>query len=143
MNELINRLRQTVGDSNVLVDGDLSAWEQDWRKRSRGKALAVVRPASTAEVAGVVQACAAARTAIVPQGGNTGLCGGATPLAAEDAGRFVPGGGQIVLKLGRLNRVRALDPVSNTITVEAGCVLANLQQAAAEAGRLFPLSLAA
>ena len=71
---------------------------------------------------------------MVPQGGNTGLCGGATPDAA---------GGQIVLKLSRMNRVRAVDPVNNTITVEAGCILANLQQAAAAAGRLFPLSLAA
>ena len=112
----------------------MAPYATDWRKRYFGKPLAVVKPASTAEVAAVVKLCAATLTAIVPQGGNTSLCGGATPDA---------GGRQIVLKLARLNRVRALDAVSNTITVEAGCVLANLQQAAAAAGRLFPLSLAA
>ncbi|MFM2209041.1 MAG: hypothetical protein RIQ96_684, partial [Pseudomonadota bacterium] len=80
---LIALLRSAVGAANVLTHDDpgtdLSAWEQDWRKRSRGRALAVVRPASTAEVAAVVRACAAARTSIVPQGGNTGLVVGSVP----------------------------------------------------------------
>ena len=134
MNELIDRLRRTVGAGNVLADGDLSAWEQDWRKRSRGKALAVVRPASTAEVAQVVQACAAAGTAIVPQGGNTGLVVGSTPDAS---------GTEVVLSLQRLNAVRGIDAANLTMTVEAGCVLQNLQEAAERAGFLFPLSLAA
>jgi FAD/FMN-containing dehydrogenase len=144
MTRLIEQLEAVVGKAAVLTQWqDVEPYATDWRKRYSGKPLAVVKPASTAEVAAVVKLCAATRTAIVPQGGNTGLCGGATPLAAEDVGRFVPGCGQIVLKLSRLNRVRAIDPVNNSITVEAGCVLANLQQAAAEAGRLFPLSLAA
>jgi len=144
MTQLIKQLKAIIGDAAVITDPQEAApYATDWRKRYFGKPLAVVKPASTAEVAAVVKLCAATRTAIVPQGGNTSLCGGATPLAAEDASRFVPDGGQIVLKLSRMNRVRAVDPVNNTITVEAGCVLANVQQAAAGAGRLFPLSLAA
>jgi FAD/FMN-containing dehydrogenase len=134
MNVLIDQLRQLVGDGNVLCDGDLIAWEQDWRKRSRGKALAVVRPGSTAEVAQVVKACAAARTSIVPQGGNTGMVVGSTPDAS---------GTQVVLSLQRLNAMRELDVENLTMTVEAGCILQSLQEAAAAAGLLFPLSLAA
>ena len=144
MTQLIEQLNAVVGTSAVITDPqEIAPYATDWRKRYFGKPLAVVKPASTAEVAAVVELCAASGTAIVPQGGNTGLCGGATPLAAEDARRFIPGGAQIVLNLSRMNRVRAVDAVNNTITVEAGCVLANLQQAAAAAGRLFPLSLAA
>ena len=86
MQTLLDELRATVGAAHVLTDGDLSAWEQDWRKRDRGRALAVVRPGSTAEVAAVVQACIAQRerhtqepVSIVPQGGNTGLVLGGTP----------------------------------------------------------------
>jgi D-lactate dehydrogenase (cytochrome) len=135
MTQLIEQLNAIVGKSAVITDREeVTPYATDWRKRYFGTPLAVVKPASTQEVAAVVKLCAQTRTAVVPQGGNTGLCGGATPDA---------GGGQIVLKLSRLNRVRAVDPVNNTITVEAGCVLANLQQAAAGAGRLFPLSLAA
>ena len=144
MTLLIERLRALVGDAGLITDPqEIRPYATDWRKRYFGKPLAVVKPASTAEVAAVMRLCAETRTAVVPQGGNTGLCGGATPLAAEDASRFGAGGAQIVLNLSRLNRVRAVDAVNNTITVEAGCVLANVQQAAAEAGRLFPLSLAA
>ena len=134
MTELISQLRGAVGAAYVLTDGDLSAWETDWRKRSRGKALAVVRPGSTQEVAAVVRACAAAGTPIVPQGGNTGLVVGGVP---DESGR------EVVLSLTRLNRVRAIDRDNLTMTVDAGCVLQNLQQAAEEAGLLFPLSLAA
>jgi FAD/FMN-containing dehydrogenase len=134
MNELIAQLRGAVGAANVLTDGDLSAWETDWRKRSRGKALAVVRPGSTEEVAAVVRACATAGTPIVPQGGNTGLVVGGVPDAS---------GREVVLSLTRLNRVRAIDRDNLAMTVDAGCVLQNLQQAADEAGLLFPLSLAA
>ena len=136
--ELIQQLRQIVGPSQVLTHDDpatdLSAWEQDWRRRARGHALAVVRPASTAEVAAVVKACAAAQTTIVPQGGNTGLAVGSIP---DESGR------QVVLSLGRMQAVRQIDPDNLTITVEAGCILQNLQQAAEQAGYLFPLSLAA
>jgi FAD/FMN-containing dehydrogenase len=131
---VIEELRATVGAAHVLTEGDLSAWELDWRKRWRGKALAVVRPGSTAEVAAAVRACAAAGTAIVPQGGNTGLVGGGVP---DDSGR------QVLLSLQRLNRIRAVDAANLTLTAEAGCVLQTLQAAAAEQGLLLPLSLAA
>ncbi len=134
MKPLIDSLRRIVGDSHVLSQGDLSAWEQDWRKRSRGKALAVVRPGSTAEVALVVQACAAAGTSIVAQGGNTGLVVGSVPDAS---------GTQVVLSLQRLNAVREVDAANLTLTAQAGCVLQAVQQAAEAAGFLFPLSLAA
>jgi len=131
---LLAPLRDAVGAANVLTEGDLSAWERDWRKRWHGKALAVVRPGSTAEVAAVVRACAGARVAVVPQGGNTGLVGGGVPDAS---------GTQVLLSLQRLNRVRALDEANLTLTVEAGCVLQAAQEAAAARGLLLPLSLAA
>ena len=144
MTDLVEQLKAIVGKAAVITDAQgVEAYATDQRKRYFGKPLAVVKPASTQEVAAVVQLCAQTRTAVVPQGGNTGLCGGATPLAAKDAGGLAAGGGQIILKLARMNRIRAVDTVNNTITAEAGCVLANLQQAAAEADRLFPLSLAA
>ncbi|WP_312306346.1 FAD-binding oxidoreductase, partial [Pulveribacter sp.] len=131
---LLDTLRQTVGAAHVLTDGDLAAYEQDWRRRQRGRALAVVRPASTAEVAAVVRACAAAGTSIVPQGGNTGLSVGSTPDTS---------GTQVVLSLARMNRVRGIDADNLSMTVEAGCVLQSVQEGAAQAGLLFPLSLAA
>ncbi|WP_159913699.1 FAD-binding oxidoreductase [Pantoea sp. 18069] len=134
MSQLLDTLRQIVGAPNVLTEGDLSAWEQDWRRRSHGKALAVVRPASTAEVAAVVRACADTRTSLIPQGGNTGLSVGSTPDTS---------GTQIVLSLQRMQAVRQLDRDNLTLTVEAGCILQNVQQAADAAGLLFPLSLAA
>jgi FAD/FMN-containing dehydrogenase len=132
--DLIDQLRACVGADHVLTDGDLTAWEQDWRKRARGKARAVVRPASTAEVAAVVRACAAAGAPIVPQGGNTGLVVGGIPDAS---------GTQVVLSLQRLQAVRGIDRENLTMTVEAGCVLQAVQDAAEAAGLLFPLSLAA
>jgi FAD/FMN-containing dehydrogenase len=131
---LIESLRSAVGAPNVITEGDLTAWEQDWRRRWRGKALAVVRPGSTAEVAAVVRTCAAAGVAIVPQGGNTGLVGGGVPDAS---------GTQVLLSLQRLNRVRGIDAANLTLTAEAGCVLQAAQAAAAEQGLLLPLSLAA
>lgn len=134
MSELLAALRAAVGDRHVLQEGDLSAWELDWRKRSRGRALAVVRPATTAEVAAVVAACARHGTGIVPQGGNTGLVGGSVPDAS---------GTQVLLSLTRLNRIRELDAANLTMTVDAGCVLQTVQQHAESQGLLFPLSLAA
>ena len=134
MNPLITALQGIVGAAQVLTEGDLEAYEQDWRKRSRGRALAVVRPATTQQVAEVVRACAAAGTPIVAQGGNTGLVGGSIP---DESGL------QVVLSLGRMSAVREIDAANLTITVEAGCVLQSLQQAADNAGLLFPLSLAA
>lgn len=134
MTAFLDQLRQIVGAAHVLTDGDLAAWEQDWRKRVQGKALAVVRPADTAQVAAVVKACAEARVALVPQGGNTGLSVGSTPDAS---------GTQIVLSLTRLNRVRHIDRDNLSFTVEAGCILQSLQETAEKHGLLFPLSLAA
>ena len=135
---LLEQLRGLCGHGNVLTHddpgADLSPWEQDWRKRVQGRALAVVRPGNTQEVAAVVKACAAANTPIVPQGGNTGLVVGGVPDGS---------GTQIVLSMTRMNAVRAIDPANLTITVEAGCVLQNLQAAAENAGFLFPLSLGA
>jgi D-lactate dehydrogenase (cytochrome) len=132
---VLERIRAVVGGAGLITaPEELLPYATDWRKRYYGKPLAVVRPASTAEVAQVVRVCAEARAGIVPQGGNTGLCGAATPDAS---------GSQIVLNLSRMNRVRAIDARNNTMTVEAGCVLASLQKAAENAGRLLPLSLAA
>ncbi|MEY3611352.1 MAG: hypothetical protein RJB14_1074 [Pseudomonadota bacterium] len=137
-NALLAQLRQICGAAHVLTADDpatdLSPWEQDWRKRVRGCALAVVRPGNTAQVADVVKACAAHQTAIVPQGGNTGLVVGGVPDSS---------GTQIVLSMARMNAVRAIDPANLTLTVEAGCVLQNVQTAADDAGFLFPLSLGA
>jgi FAD/FMN-containing dehydrogenase len=141
MSSLLGDFRKIVGPAHVLVDGDLSAWTQDWRKRGIGKALAVVRPATTQQVADVVKSCAAYHAAnpqsqlsIVPQGGNTGLVVGSTP---DDSGH------QIVLSLQRMNTVRQLDAANLTLTAEAGCVLQNVQAQAQAAGLWFPLSLAA
>ena len=133
--QLIRTLADLLGADQVLTSAaDMSAYLADWRGRYRGAATCVVRPASTAAVAAVVRACAEAAMPIVPQGGNTGLCGAATPAGDGHA---------VVVSLTRLNRVRQIDTANNTMTVEAGCVLATLQAAAAQAGRLFPLSLAA
>lgn len=130
----LNELRTHVGPQHVLTDGDLSAWELDWRKRFRGKALAVVRPGSTEEVAAVVRSCARAGISMVPQGGNTGLVGGGVP---DDSGR------QVVIHLGRMQRIRGVDSANLTVTVEAGCILQTLQEYVRHHDLLFPLSLAA
>jgi FAD/FMN-containing dehydrogenase len=124
-----------VGAANVLTDPqDTRPYFTDWRRQYSGTAECVVRPGNTAEVARVVALCAKHELAVVPQGGNTGLSGGSVPTGKRR---------EIVLALARMNRIRALDRLNDTITVEAGCVLANVQRAADEAGRLFPLSLAA
>ena len=132
--DLLADLRRIAGDAHVLTEGDLSAYTQDWRKRAQGRALAVVRPANVEQVAALVKACLAAGASLVPQGGNTGLAVGSIP---DDSGT------QVLLSLQRMNAVRALDAANLTITVEAGCILQSLQEAAAKAGFLFPLSLAA
>ncbi|MGE5094199.1 MAG: FAD-binding oxidoreductase [Betaproteobacteria bacterium] len=131
---LVAQLRAIVGERGIVSPADQAPYEVDWRDYFRGHAAVVVKPASTEEVSQVVSLLAKARVAIVPQGGNTSLCGGGIP---DDSGR------QVIVNLSRMNRIRAIDPQNNTMTVEAGCVLANVQQAAAEHGRLFPLSLAA
>jgi len=131
---MIERLRNIVGTPYVLTGEDAHSFETDWRGRYRGRARAVVKPANTAEVAQVVRWCGEQRVPIVPQGGNTGLCGGAAP---DDSGTA------IILSLARLNRIRSIDTDNDTMVVEAGCILQDVQDAARAAGRLFPLSLAA
>ena len=131
---LIDQLKNIVGANHVLVEGDLSAYELDWRKRTRGRALAVVRPSCTVEVAKIVKVCIASGVSIVTQGGNTGLVGGSVPDAT---------GKQLVLSLQRMNTVRHIDAANLTMTAEAGCILQTLQNTAEKAGLLFPLSLAA
>ena len=131
---LSERLAGIVGAPHVLTaPADLAPYLTDWRGRYRGQALCVVRPGNSAEVAAVVTACSDAGAPMVPQGGNTSLCGAATPDGE---------GGAVVLSLGRLNRIVAVDQKNNTISVEAGCTLAAVQAAARAADRLFPLALA-
>ncbi|MCK9685967.1 FAD-binding oxidoreductase [Scleromatobacter humisilvae] len=137
MSSLLDDLRAIVGEAHVLTgDGEaLVAWERDWRKRYRGRALCVVLPGTADEVAAVVRRCAREDgVSIVTQGGNTGLVGGGVP----DDSRT-----QVVLSTKRLRAIRRVDADNQTITVEAGLALQKVQAAAAEAGLLFPLSLAA
>ena len=135
MDDLTAQLAGALGEANVLVSGqDKAPFLTDWLGKYHGAARAVVRPGSTAEVAAVMRICARHKTPIVPQGGNTSMSGGATP---DMSGRTV------VLSLTRLNSIRNIDTVGNTITVDAGVVLAKVQQAAQAAGRFFPLSLGA
>jgi FAD/FMN-containing dehydrogenase len=131
--EAIERIRSLVGDAGCLTAAeDIAPYVVDFRQIYRGRTPLVVRPASTAEVAEVLAVCNSAGIGVVPQGGNTGYCGGATPDA---------GGEQIVLALQRMNRIRELDPINYSITVDAGCLLAQVQAAAESVDRLFPLSL--
>jgi D-lactate dehydrogenase (cytochrome) len=135
MNEFLDQCRTLVGANYVLTDpADTASYLTDWRRRFTGKALAVVRPSSTEEVAGIVRLCNQYRVPVVPQGGNTGLVLGSVPDESGNA---------IVLSLTRMNRVRAIDTINNTMTVESGCILEQVQNDAAAADRLFPLSLAA
>ncbi len=132
---IVPALQTLLGAQGVLTAAaDLEPYVVDWRGVYRGNAIAVARPANTAQVAAVVKLCHETGTPLVPQGGNTGMCGASVPQ---------PGGREVVLSLARMNRILEVDPLNNTLTAEAGCVLANIQQAAADAGRLFPLSLGA
>ena len=132
---LVEALGAAVGAAHVFsADADRAPYEIDWRRRFSGRALAVVRPGTTAEVAAVVAACQAHGTSIVTQGGNTGLVGGSVPDAS---------GRQVVLSTARLNRVRSIDGANLTLVAEAGCVLQRVQESAATHGLMFALSLAA
>jgi FAD/FMN-containing dehydrogenase len=127
--------RELIGTNHVLVDeADVAPYLTDWRGRFTGRARAVLRPGDPGQVAGLVRLCAAHRVPVVPQGGRTGLVIGSVP---DDSGQAV------VLSLRRLNRIRAIDPINRTMTVDAGCILHDIQQAAGAHGMLFPLSLAA
>jgi len=135
MNDALTRLRNLVGPKGWLdAPADIAPYEREQRGLFHGKARAVLRPADTREVAAALKICNAAKIAIVPQSGNTGLVGGGVPDQS---------GTQIVLSLDRLDKIRALDPVNDTITVDAGVILADIQKRATDADRLFPLSLAA
>jgi FAD/FMN-containing dehydrogenase len=132
---LLARLAEIVGGDQVLTQAqDTAPYFTDWRRQYRAEAECVVRPSSTGEVSAVLKACIEDKVAVVPQSGNTGLCGGSVPTGAKR---------EIVLSLARMNRIRALDPLNDTLTAEAGCVLADIQRAADEAQRFFPLSLGA
>jgi len=127
-------LKQILGEAHVLQEGDAAPFLTDWRGRYQGRALAVVRPGSVQELVEVVRWCKHHRVPMVPQGGNTGMCGGATPDGSGEA---------LLISLVRLDAVREVDVENDTLVVEAGCLLQTVQQTARAAGRLFPLSLAA
>jgi FAD/FMN-containing dehydrogenase len=131
----LQKLRASV-DSRAVVDtpAELERYVVDYRHLYHGRTPLVLRPSSVAEVAAILALCNDAGVGIVPHGGNTGYCGGSVP---DESGE------QLVLSLERLNRVRSVDPLNYSMTVEAGCVLARVQEAARDADRFFPLSLAA
>src|SRR5688572_18717242 len=131
--ELIARFAAIVGERHAVTDpADMASYLTEERGLYQGRSPLVLRPGSTAEVSAILKLASESATAIVPQGGNTGLVGGQTPHA-----------GEVVLSLKRMDRIREVDPTSNTITCEAGVILINAQNAAADANRLFPLSLGA
>lgn len=134
MNDFLDLCRKTIGADHVITDAKgMTAYLTDERDRFTGKALAILRPANTQEVAALVRLCQQFRVPIVPQGGNTGLVFGSVP---DDSGKA------IVLSLNRLNRIRSIDPANNTLVAEAGCILQNVHEAAEQVGRLYPLRLA-
>jgi len=129
----LDDLRAVLDPAAIVTDPEAMAPHlTDWRGKHRGAALALLRPRSVEEVSTILRWASATRTPVVPQGGNTGLSGGATPDSSGKA---------IVLSLARLNRIRAIDTAGDTLTAEAGCILADVQQAATASDRLFPLSL--
>jgi FAD/FMN-containing dehydrogenase len=135
MTALLEQLQEIVGPGGWSTDPDeLQPHLTEWRGNYVGQTLVLVKPRSTAQVAEVVTACAATGTAIVPQGGNTSMCGGAVPDAS---------GEQVILSLSRMNQVRHVDAGNFSMEVDAGCILAKAQDAAREAGRYLPLSLGA
>jgi FAD/FMN-containing dehydrogenase len=134
MNQFLTLCQQAIGAEYVLTDEvDTLPFVTDWRQRAVGKALAVLKPGSSLEVAQLVKLCVQFSISIVPQGGNTGLVLGSIPDQSGNA---------VVLSLKRLNRIREIDTANNTMTVEAGFLLAQVQEAAQQVDRLFPLSLA-
>jgi FAD/FMN-containing dehydrogenase len=132
---LLDRLRAIVGPSGHIDDpADMEPYVAEWRGRYRGATPLVLRPATTQELSDLMRTCAEAGVPVVPQGGNTGLVGGSIPSADNS---------EVLISLSRMNKIREMDPLNYTVTVEAGCVLQTLQQAAADVDRLFPLSLGA
>lgn len=132
---ILDTLRGIVGPQAVLTGAeDMAPYAIDWRKLFPGRPACVVRPGSTQEVAAIVQACRAAGVAIVPQSGNTGMAGGASP---DESGR------EVIVSLNRMNRIRQVDPVGMSVEAEAGVILQTAKEAAAAQGRLLPISLTA
>ncbi len=132
---LIAQLKAIVGQVGLVTDPQAQAnYTTDWLGKWHGQVPVVVRPANTQEVAAVMRVCHALRTPVVPQGGNTGMSGGATPDSS---------GAQVIVSTNRMNVIRAVDPVNNTMTVESGVILAHAQQAALDVQRYFPMSLGA
>lgn len=130
-----SRLLETLGPDVVATEPDaIAPWLTDWRGIYKGNAQAVVRPRTTEEVARCLALCQQAAVPVVPRGGNTGLCGGATPDSKAT---------NVVLSLDRMNAIRSIDTIANTLVAEAGCILGNLRRAAHDADRQLPLSLAA
>ncbi len=133
--EILDRLEAICGARHVIADlPGMEGFLREPRDRFHGKALCVVQPGSTREIAELLKLCQETATPVVPQGGNTGLVGGQVPLGPGD---------KIVLSLGRMTALREVDLSSNTMTVDAGMILCRVQEEAARVGRLFPLSLAA
>ena len=135
MQSYLNQLSEVLEKKYILTqDEDKAPYLTDWRKRFTGKAFAVLLPSTSNQVAAIVRLCAQHQIALVPQGGHTGFCGGATP---DNSGK------QVILNLKRMNQIREIDIANQTITLEAGCILQTAQEKAAENGFLFPLSLGA
>jgi FAD/FMN-containing dehydrogenase len=133
--ELIEQFAAIVGPQGLVTEANEQApYCTDWLGKWQGKTSLVVRPGNTAEVSSIVQLCHAHGIPIIPQGGNTGMSGGATPDAS---------GSQVIISLMRMRQIRGIDPVNDTLTVDAGVLLAEVQQAAADVDRYFPLSLGA
>ncbi|MEH6403460.1 MAG: FAD-binding oxidoreductase [Sneathiella sp.] len=130
---LIQKIQEVVGPKGLITnEPDMAAYLCEWRDKYIGKALCVVLPKNTEEVSQVVRICSEAKIAIVPQGGNTSLVGGSIPFDH---------GNEVVISLRRMNTVRQIDKLGSTLTVEAGCILANLQQTALDNGFMFPLRI--
>ena len=133
--EFTSRLIHVVGKEGVILNpAEQEFYVNDWLGKSHGRTVAVVRPRNTAEVSAIMRLCHQSQTPVVPQGGNTGMSGGATPDMS---------GAQVILSLNRMKRIHDVDPINNTLTADAGVVLADIQQAARAVGRYFPLSLGA
>ncbi len=134
MSDALNRLVAVVGETHAIRDAaEMDGYMREWRQIWTGRSPLVLRPGSTAEVSRILAIANETRTVIVPQSGNTGLCGGQIPTDA---------GNEVVLSLDRMTRILDVDPADNTITVEAGAILRSVQEAADAVDRLFPLSLA-
>ena len=133
MSDTVDRLKSIVGAGGWISDPDeLQPNLTEWRGRLHGSTAVMLLPKNTEEVAAIMRVCASTGTSVVPQGGNTGMCGGAVP---DESGT------QVIVNLRRMNRIRQVDPLNFSLIADAGCVLADLQAAAREAGRMFPLSL--